>query len=80
MNSFLNKTAFVLKRAEIPMENSYLRNTALNFRQFIRQIQSLLTKENQIDFISQERPVNSPQNRRAQIHRRNASCISMNGI
>lgn len=31
---------------------SYPRNTALNPRQFIRQIESLLTKKNQIDFIS----------------------------
>jgi len=67
------------------MKNSYLRNTTLNSRQFIRQIESLLTKENQIDFISHFKsdPVDSSwslRNQRSQIHRRNVSCISMSDI
>jgi len=55
------------------MENSYLRNTALNSHQFLRQIEFLLTKENQIDFVSHFKsgPVDSSwslRNQRSQIH------------
>jgi len=67
------------------MKNSYLQNTALNSHQFLRQIESLLTKENQIDFILHFKSGSvdsswSLRNQRSQIHRRNVSCISMSDI